>query len=113
VNRRLIPWLVGFVIGLVGWLGTAVLRLPGDGLWVAAIAIGVVAAAAAGRPMAWPALLLGMVVAYPSALALGVIAFLGENWALHLILFLGAATAGFAGWFVVGSVIPTAGPRPS
>jgi hypothetical protein len=46
------------------------------------------------------ALLLGMLASYPVALALGVIAFLGENSELHLALFLAMASVGCIGWFI-------------
>ena len=62
-----------FLIGLVGWLGTSVLRVEGIWLFVMAVVLGAIAGVVGTRPILLPAVWLGMLAAYPAALALGVI----------------------------------------
>jgi len=110
MNSRL---LAAFAIGLGGWLGVGVLRLSEDALFGAALVIGAVAAAAVGRRLALLALLLGMLASYPVALALGVIAFLGENWTPTVALFLAVASGGFVGWLTCVRVVQATMRRPA
>ncbi len=90
-----------FLVGLVGWLGASVLRVEGVWLFVMPVVLGAIAGVVGPRPILLPALWLGMLAAYPAALALGVIAFLGENWALYVVVFLVTAAVGFGASLVV------------
>ncbi|MDP8903969.1 MAG: hypothetical protein M3N29_01405 [Chloroflexota bacterium] len=85
-----------FLVGLLGWLVVGAVPIAGIPLFVAAFLLGA-AAGVAGRPLLLlPALWLGMLASYPAALALHVIVFLSENWAIYVVLFLFAAAIGFA-----------------
>jgi hypothetical protein len=83
------------VVGFVGWLGVSVLHIEGIWGFLMPVALGMIAGLIARRPIFIAALWLGMLAAYPAALTLGTIAFLGENWALYAVLCLLAAAAGF------------------
>jgi hypothetical protein len=94
-----------YLIGFIGWLAVAGLRTGDPWLWFAAFAVGLVAMAVAPRPLGLVAVVLGMAVSYPAALGLGLIAYLGENWALYLVVFLSTASAGFAVGLLAARVI--------
>lgn len=84
-----------FAIGFLGWLAVVALRLEQPWLWLAPFALGVAAAIASPRPFGLVALLLGIGLAYPAAIGLGLFAYLGENWTTYLTAFLSAASVGF------------------
>lgn len=84
-----------FLIGFLGWLAVAAIRPVDPRLWVAPFALGLLAAAVAPRPLALVAVLLGVGVSYPAGLGLGLISYLGENFATYLSLFLSVVSAGF------------------
>ena len=105
-----------FFVGLVGLLGVASLHLTAPAAVGAAILIGVIAAAAAGgqhAALGLPSLLLGLVAAYPTALALGVVAFLGDAWQIAAALVLALGTAGFFGCVAVVRVARAVLVRPT
>lgn len=101
MNQNASPFAIAFLIGFAGWLAAGALRVEGVWVYVAAIALGVLAGVVARRPIALPALWLGIAATYPAALALGVYAFMGETWALHLAVFVLAAGVGLGGALVV------------
>jgi len=84
-----------FLVGFLGWLAVAAIQPADPWLWIASLALGLVAAAAAPRPLGLVVALLGVGASYPAALGLGVISYLGENWPMYLALFLSAASTGF------------------
>jgi hypothetical protein len=84
-----------FLVGFLGWLAVAAIGPADPWLWIAPLALGLAAAAAAPRPLGLVVALLGVGAAYPAALGFGVISYLGENWAAYLALFLSAASTGF------------------
>jgi hypothetical protein len=84
-----------FAIGFLGWLAVLAIRLGDPWLWLAPFALGLAAAIAAPRPFGLVGLLLGIGLAYPAASALGLFAYLGENWSTYLTTFLSAASVGF------------------
>jgi hypothetical protein len=108
MNSRALWWLTAFVIALIGWLVAA--RVPAEGAWGAAILIGVLAAAATGRAEALPALWLGILVAYPVALALDANRFLGDGWPVALVLAAVLSSVGFFGWLIALRVFRTLQP---
>jgi hypothetical protein len=91
---------VAFLVGFVGLLVASALRATG--VWVVAtpIGLGVIAALLGRRPLALPGLWLGMLAAYPAALALRVFAFLGEGWVIYALLSL--SSAGLSFWATLG-----------
>ena len=82
-------------IGFVGWLAVAAIRPGEPWLSLAPFALGLAAALAAPRPFGLVALLLGIALAYPASIGLGVVASLGENPQSYLTVFLSAASVGF------------------
>jgi hypothetical protein len=84
-----------FLVGLVGWFAAGVLRIEGLAVLSLPAALGLIGGLVGSRPMLLLALWLGMLAAYPVAFALGIIAFLGENWAFYLVLFLALAALGY------------------
>jgi hypothetical protein len=84
-----------FLVGYLGWLAVVALRLTDPWLSLAPFALGLLALVTAPRPFALVAVLLGIGLSYPVALELGVMAYLGENFAIYLSRFLSAASAGF------------------
>ena len=66
---------------------------------------GALAGAAAGRAGVLPALWLGILVAYPVALAIGTIEFLGDGWEVVLVLLALLTSAGFLGWILAVRLI--------
>ena len=84
-----------FLVGFLGWLAVAALRPADPWLSLAPFALGLLAVAVAPRPIALVAVLLGIGLSYPVALELGVMSYLGENFAIYLSRFLSAASAGF------------------
>lgn len=111
MNQNASRLAAAFLIGFAGWLAAGALRVEGLWVFVAAVAVGVIAGVVVRRPIALPAVWLGMLATYPVALALGVFAFLGENWALYLVLFALAAGIGFGASLVIlrRVAIPRAG----
>jgi hypothetical protein len=110
--------LVAFFVGMLGVLGVAALHLADAAPFGSAVMVGVVAAAVAvavageqRAATALPALLLGVLASYPVALALGVIAFLGDEWQIAAGLLLILATAGFFGLLAVVRVARAFAPR--
>jgi len=90
-----------FLVGLAGWLITGWLRVDGWWMLAMAFALGVTAALAAKRPIYLIAFWLGMLAAYPAALALGVFAFLGEGWELVVFAVLLAGGAGYGAFLIL------------
>jgi len=100
---------------LLGLLGVAALHLADAAPFGSAVVIGAVVAAVAGEQRAataFPALLLGLLCSYPVALAIGVIAFLGDAWQIAVGLLIVLATAGFFGLLAIGR-IARALPHPA
>ncbi len=85
----------GFGIGLIGWMVAATLRVENEGLWLVAVAAGLIAGGLVADLRAAPTVWLGMAVSIPVSLALGTIAFLGEGWAVVLVLGFVLAGVGF------------------
>jgi len=102
-----------FLVGFLGWLAVAALRPADPWLSLAPFALGLLAVAAAPRPFGLVAVLLGIGLSYPVALELGLMAYLGENFAIYLSRFLSAASAGFGlGLLTVAALkITRADPR--
>ena len=94
-GRDSVRFAVAFAVGFLGWLAVATIRPEDPWRWLAPFALGLAAAIAAPRPYGLVALLLGIGLAYPAAIGLGVMAHLGENWTTYLTVFLSAASVGF------------------
>ena len=88
---------IAFVAGLIGWLAVSALHLTGEPVFFAAFLIGAIAGMLTGRPAAIAGLVAGILAAYPLALAMGSIVFLGESWATYAAV---AAAVGAAGFLV-------------
>ena len=103
-----------FFVGMLGVLGVAALHLADTAPFGSAVMVGVVAAAVAGEQRAataLPALLLGVFASYPVVLALGVIAFLGDERQIAAGLLLILATAGFFGLLAIVRLARAFAPR--
>ncbi len=112
-NRPAIA-LVSFLVGLVGVLSVSAFHVADAVPFGSAVVIGAVAAAVAGEQRAataLPAVLLGVLASYPVGLALGAIAFLGDEWQVAAGLLLILATAGFFGLLAVVRVARAFTPR--
>jgi hypothetical protein len=106
--------LVAFFVGLLGVLGVAALHLADAAPFGSAVVIGAVAAAVTGEQRAataLPALLLGVLASYPVGLAVGAIAFLGDEWQIAAGLLLILATAGFFGLLALLCIARAFTPR--
>jgi hypothetical protein len=97
VNSDLVRLGGAFAAGLVGWLLLADQRIAGDAVWIAALFLGAVAGVIARGLRGFAALVAGVADSYPLAFALGLIAFLGDNWLVYAILGIAVAALGFAG----------------
>jgi hypothetical protein len=84
-----------FLVGFLGWLAVAALRPADPWLSLAPFALGLLGVVVAPRPFALVIVLLGIGLSYPVALELGLVTYLGENFAIYLSRFLSAASAGF------------------
>ena len=84
-----------FLVGFLGWLALAALRPADPWLSLAPFALGLLGVVVAPRPFALVLVLLGIGLAYPVALELGLVSYLGESLSTHLTRFLSAASAGF------------------
>jgi hypothetical protein len=89
------------VVGFVGWLGAMVLRLEGLWVFVLPVVLGAIAAPIGRRAIMLAGVWIGMLAAYPAALAFGAIAYMGEQWALVAALFMTGAAAGFGAVLVL------------
>jgi hypothetical protein len=94
-----LPAAAAFLVGFVGWLAGSALHDPSAWIFVLPLGIGFIGGMLGRGPnpqrILLPSLWLGMLAAYPAALALDLIAYLGENWGIYLVLFLVMAGAGF------------------
>jgi hypothetical protein len=86
-----------FLVGVGGLLVLGLLHVQNEGVWLAVGAVGIAAALAARAWVGLLGLLLGIAASIPIALGLGVIAFLGENWWVALVLSALLATAFYLG----------------
>jgi len=84
-----------FLVGFLGWLAVAALQPADPWLSLAPFALGLLGVVVAPRPFGLVAVLLGIGLSYPVALELGLMSYLGENFAMYLSGFLSAASAGF------------------
>ena len=96
MSPRAVGPVIVFAVGFLGWLAAGMLGVTGYLLWVWAATVGIIGALAYPRLIAVPALWLGILASYPAALALGLISFLGENWAVFAALLLVLATLAFS-----------------
>ena len=109
---------IAFTIGLLGWLAVETLQLTGELVFFAAFIVGAIAGMFTHRTSAIAGLVVGMLAAYPIALAGKLIVFPGDNWAIYLAMASGLAAAGFFVARLAGrerhSMPPNApGPMPS
>ncbi len=105
---------VAFLVGLAGMLAVAALHLANAPLLIAVVLVGTVAAAFTGERRAvigLVAMTLGLLAAYPVALGLGAIAFLGDAWQIAVIAIVAAAGVGFCGCLVVVRLARDVGRR--
>jgi hypothetical protein len=86
---------VAFLVGLLGWLLVGYRHLTGELVFFAALLVGAIAGALTRRPVAIGGLVAGILAAYPIALAIGLIVFLGENWLIYAVMASALATVGF------------------
>ena len=84
-----------FLVGFLGWLAIAALRPADPWLSLAPFALGLLGVAVAPRPFALVIVLLGIGLSYPVARELGLVSYLGEDFATYLTRFLSAVSAGF------------------
>jgi hypothetical protein len=115
MTRTVAVGFMAFLVGLVGMLALEALHLRDTGLELLVIALVGVLAAVTGSsraPMAFAGLILGVLASYPAALALGLMAFLGEEWQVALGIVLATATAGFVGYLAVAREVGTRRSRP-
>jgi hypothetical protein len=106
--------LIAFFVGLLGVLAVAPFHLTDAAPFGSAVVVGAIAAAIAGErhaATAFPAVLLGVLSSYPVGLALGAIAFLGDEWQIAAGLLLILATVGFFGLLAVVRVGRAFAPR--
>ena len=106
--------IVSFLVGLLGVLAVAALHIADAAGFGWAVVIGAVAAAIAGEQRAataLPAVLLGVLAAYPVGLALGAVSFLGDAWQIAAGLLLILATAGFFGLLALVRVARASAPH--
>jgi hypothetical protein len=107
MTQDIVRFFAALTVGFLGWLAVAAIRPVDPWLWLAPVALGLVAAVAAPRRFGLFAVLLGVGLAYPAALGIGVISYLGENWTIYMALFLSAASAGFGVGLLAASTIRT------
>jgi hypothetical protein len=95
MGHRIAAVVAGLVVGFAGVLIASAIRPSGGPAFAAALAVGVLAGAFARRPIGLVGLVLGIGLAYPAALILGLMVFLGEAWYIAFAFIVCLASIGF------------------
>lgn len=95
MRHKIAAIVAGLLVGFAGVLIASAIRPSGELGFAVALVLGVVAGALARRPIGLVGLVFGIALAYPAALGLGLMAFLGEGWFIALAIIVCLATIGF------------------
>lgn len=95
------PLAAAFCIAFVGWLAAGALRVTSDWVYLAALVVGTLAGAVSGRVVAVVGAWLGILAAYPVALQVGLIAFLGDGWPIAVLVIQVVVSLGFLAGIVL------------